>query len=816
MNALLRTAAAPVRRAPWFVVAVIVVLTAIFAAIASTAGEPTSDFEDFATDSPAAVASDEISERFGGDTGRSAQLAVVDRDGDVLSPEVVAEVAGIVERLSADPAVQEAAVPANPDAQGGPVVTSYVAPVLGAAQAQGMDVATLDDETLDQLYQAAMAELPDEQAAQLSLLVARDGDGGDATGGMLLVSFDPTADEDTIDAARDVVNAETGELDSGAEVYSLDFQELAEQANDELTAQLGSLLGVAFLLIVLILAAVYRSVTDVLASLVGLVFTIMWMQGLGTLFGPDWLGLTGGMSQMTMAVPILLVGLGVDYGIHLTMRAREEKAAGESPEDAAHGAIVAVGAALALATVTTMVGFLTNLANPLPPLQDFGVVAAAGVLSAFVVMTVFVPAVRLLVDRRRLAMGKSVSRVTDDESQVGVLGRISSSLAPTAVRRPIVVLGVAGALTIAAGAGASQLSTEFSQTDFFPEDSKALETIEVVDEQFGGGVDETTSVLVEGDVVSAEGLQALAAFQEGLAEVSDVRTFEGGARADGLIARLGQAGMLPDALASDEAATGAVAQLREADPAAQGVVTEEGDATVVRIATTAGEDVDALEEDLAALQEQTLEPAGLEPQATSEQFVIGEVLDELQSSQTSGLVITLLASMAILALVFWVRDRAPMLGVLAIVSVAFTAVWVLGLMALFGIPFNVMTAMVSSLAIGIGVPFGIHVVNRFLEDRRTRSDVEDAMRHTLRHTGGALVGSAVTTVAGFGVLVFSSIPPMKQFGVVTAVTIALALVVSLTVLPSMLSLWAHAVDRRNGGTPGMDAADDGARRHATT
>lgn len=45
--------------------------------------------------------------------------------------------------------------------------------------------------------------------------------------------------------------------------------------------------------------------------------------------------------------------------------------------------------------------------------------------------------------------------------------------------------------------------------------------------------------------------------------------------------------------------------------------------------------------------------------------------------------------MAILALVFWARDRAPMLGVLAILSVGFTAVWVLGLMSLFGIPFNV-------------------------------------------------------------------------------------------------------------------------------
>lgn len=124
--------------------------------------------------------------------------------------------------------------------------------------------------------------------------------------------------------------------------------------------------------------------------------------------------------------------------------------------------------------------------------------------------------------------------------------------------------------------------------------------------------------------------------------------------------------------------------------------------------------------------------------------------------------------------------------------------------------------MVSSLAIGIGVPFGIHVVNRFLEDRGTRAGVEDAMRHTLRHTGGALVGSAVTTVAGFGVLAFSTIPPMQQFGIVTAVTIALALVVSLTVLPAMLALCARAVDRRSGDPTDVGSTDHHARPHATT
>ena len=797
MTPMLRRVADPVRRAPWVVVATIVLLTVILGAIASTATQATGDFEDFATDTPAAQASDRISGLFAG-AGRSetAQLAVVDEGGDVLAPDVLADVQRIIGTLSSDPAVQAVAVAPAP---GTPPVISYAGPVLGAAAAQGIDVATVDDDTVDQLYQAATSQLPEQQAAQLSVLLGGEVDGADATAGMILVQLDGSASDEDIAAAREVINAEAGTLDSGAEVYSFDFEMLADEANGAIESQLGTLLLAAFGLIILILAFVYRSVTDILASLVGLVFSIVWMQGLATLMGPNYLGWTGGMSQMAMAVPILLVGLGVDYGIHLTMRTREEKAAGRTPEDAAHGAIMAVGAALFLATITTVVGFMTNVFNPLPPLKDFGAIAAVGVVSAFLVMTGFVPAVRLLVDRRRVKKGKPVTvEVQDGEAPVGALGRITAAFAPTAVRHPGIVLAVAAVITLAAGAGATQLSTEFSQTDFFPENSRALETVQVVTDAFGGGLDETTNVLVEGDVVSSDGLQSLAAFQQGLSDVADVRSFEGQARADSLVARLGQAGLLEQAMASDEAAQQAVQQLAAADPGLGSVVTPDGDATVVRVSTAAGEQARTLTAQLQDLGERTLEPAGLEQQATSDQLVIEEIMDQLRDSQVRGLAITLIASMLILALVFWIRDRAPMLGVLAIASVGVTAVLVLGLMAAIGIPFNVMTAMVSSLAIGIGVPFGIHVVNRFLEDRATRPDVDTAMYHTLAHTGGALVGSALTTVAGFGVLVLSSVPPMKQFGLVTAITIALALVTSVTVLPALLALWARWTDRRRG------------------
>ncbi|CAN5774446.1 hypothetical protein BH24CHL6_BH24CHL6_08670 [soil metagenome] len=133
--------------------------------------------------------------------------------------------------------------------------------------------------------------------------------------------------------------------------------------------------------------------------------------------------------------------------------------------------------------------------------------------------------------------------------------------------------------------------------------------------------------------------------------------------------------------------------------------------------------------------------------------------------------------------------RQPLLGVLTMVPSTLAAAWVIGSMWLLGLSFNVLTSTIAALAVGIGVPYGIHVTHRFVEDRRRYASVDEAMRQTMLHTGGALAGSAITTAVGFGVLVFASLTPLQQFGGVTALTITYALVGGVLVQPSLLVLW---------------------------
>jgi uncharacterized protein len=177
------------------------------------------------------------------------------------------------------------------------------------------------------------------------------------------------------------------------------------------------------------------------------------------------------------------------------------------------------------------------------------------------------------------------------------------------------------------------------------------------------------------------------------------------------------------------------------------------------------------------------------------------IITALQDSQVSSLLVTLLAAMILLVIKFWVQARRPLLGVLTIAPVALVVLWTFGMMAATGIPFGPVTATIAALAIGIGVPFSIHITHRYQEDRRRILDPHLAIRSTVRHTGGALAGSAFTTMAGFGVLVTSSLTPFRQFGMVTAYAIGFALLAATIVLPSMLALWDRWHRRERPASP---------------
>jgi uncharacterized protein len=815
VNALLHRLAGTVERRPAAALSVLLALTVILGGFASQQTTDT-DLAAFAPASDLAEASERIADEFGASTAAVQVIVDAGEDGDVLSLAGLAAVDEIGRIAAGTP---EMAAVMAPDTPQGPSVLSFATPFEAALAEQGIEASALDDDELDRVAADLLGD--PQRGPQAGALLSQDLDAeaGTARGGLVIVrlasGLEVAEQTDGELAFRDALaEADLGDLNVSPFSESI----LGDELIRDLEQEMPILLGLAFLLIIGILFATYRRVSDVLLGLTGLVVVIVWTYGISVLLGPGYLGLTGPMTQISMMIPVLLIGLAIDYAIHLTSRYREEMAKGRTPAASASGAVFSVGGALVLATITTLIGFLTNVVSPLPPMRDFGIFVAAGVLAAFIVMLLLVPSARVLLDRRRVGKGAYVAPASGRETRVG---RLMTRAAVLAEHHAKATLVVAGTLTVIAGIAGSQVSTTFSQDDFIPEDSDARTLIDTMQGLFGGDLDETTYVLIEGDLTAPEAGDAMLVAQERMADTEGVRGAGGQAQVRSPVAvvaslaaqpelgeRFVELGFTPDGLAPD-ADLGAMYDLaREVAPAELSSVLSEDESTgVLTIATSAGQDGagslrDALREDVAPLEE-----AGIATTIVSEPLMLGESLDALTESQTRGIVITLIAALVVLVGFFTLRGRRPVLGVVAMLPSVFVVAWVSGSMLALGISFNVMTAMVASLAIGIGVPYGIHIANRFVEDLATSATIDDAVRETVTHTGGALLGSAATTAAGFGVLGFASLAPMRQFGIITALTIVYSLVAAVLVEPACLKLWAGWRQRREGTGP-EPAADE--------
>jgi predicted RND superfamily exporter protein len=948
VNPFVSRVGALVTRAPAAVLIVLLVITVVLGAFASEQ-EFDADMAGFAPEGELQDLDDRIDEEFG--TGERQVQIIVDagRGGDVLSSEGLAVAERLEEAITEREELAGLIDDAGPSREG---VITYGTPIIGQLEQLG----TTPEEASQRYIDSARDDvLGGQQGERIRSLLSEDFEGERARGGLAVVNLDPDASRAEIEQAHLALHAAVQEVDTGffdADAFSFSIVQL--EMEESMEQEMPVLLGASFLLIILILAFQFRRVSDVVLGVVGLASSVIWMAGISVLLGPGYLGVTGPFSQIAMAVPVLLVGLGIDYSVHLTSRYREERARGADAVTAARTAVVTVGVALTLATLTTAIGFLANWLSPLPPIADFGLFAGAGIVSAAVVLGLLVPSARLLLDRRAAARGTEAATAPAPERR---------ALSWLPAHAPVATVLVGLGLAVGAGLLATGLDTTFSQDEFIPEESQAATMLTRLEDLFGGDVSERTQVLVDGDVRDPEVFSLLLDAEEQLADVDAVRTVEG--RADinspasvvreldrtadatrrqlaaqfalqhdpraaadrvalpddltfgdlpgdireelaeqdelpaddaplpvddldalerrlppGVSAAEALLGTLPGAdlvevmregiaeqLEEDapdvDAAT--LAELADTDPEAltaqqirdSGYPTDElpddaldlvetgdrladlgwqgdgladdadvdailaladaemgdllaavlsDDAALLSVSTQAGEDgadrlASDIREQLAALDAAV--PAGIA--VVSDQLLIDETLEQLTASQINAIVLSLLAAMLLLTVYYGAVARRPLLGPITMLPALLSVPLILGTMWAAGLSFNALTATVSSIAIGIGVPYGIHVTNRFLEERALGGDTATTITWTLRHTGAALVGSAVTTASGFAVLVLSDLAPLQQFGGVTSVTIIYALITALLVESSALVLWDRWHRRRTGQDAGGPA-----------
>jgi predicted RND superfamily exporter protein len=590
-------------------------------------------------------------------------------------------------------------------------------------------------------------------------------------------------------------------------------EELGNVINDSLRL----VIPAALVLILLFLIVAYRDPIDLLLGLVSLGMTMLWTFG--------FMGLAGiAFSQLLVAIPPLLLAVGIDFGIHAINRYREEHVGDASVREAMRTATDQLVVAFFIVTGTTVLGFAANLSSGLSSIRELGIVAAVGIIFTFFVFGVFLPATKVYADRWRERLGVPEFGSAALGAERSLLGRVlpvGVSIARNAPRLFLALVLVSTAVMGQYGAG---VDSRFTQDDFLPpEESPAYldhvpepfrpgdytvtRTTNFLERNFQTGEEDTTTVYVEGPLHHDYALETL--WRAGDDPPSSFVTDGGHARETSIVTVIRDRAERDPEFAAlvarndrndngipDDNLRTVYAALLDSPAGDRALNYMTDDYTSARIVYSV--EADASQEAVTEDTRQVADRVRFEATATGGIIVLKAVSDVIGESAFRSLVVALAAAAAFLMLVYAVLEGRPSLGVVNVLPILVTVAALATTMRYLDIPFNVLTGTSLSIAIGLGIDYSAHLLHRFVEEYDGATDVDDALVDTVRGTGGALTGSMLTTVSGLGVLWLAISPILGQFGLLIALSVLYSYLSSILVLPTTLVLWDRYVSSGPG------------------
>ena len=587
------------------------------------------------------------------------------------------------------------------------------------------------------------------------------------------------------------------------------------------------LLLFAIIVVVFVLAIVFRSFLMIAAPLLGLSAALIWTYGIITLLGRPF-------SILEVAVAPVVFGLGIDYAIHL-QRGYEE--ARKHTSSAAHAWIKSfsiIRVALTLAVVTTVSAFLASSLSPLPPLRTFGITLALGVVCAFIASTVTVGALHVVVEK---TTGVNKRKSID----ISKFAKVATNIQQRNTARILLVVVIL--TTSSVFLAGTRLDTSFELTDFLSEeDMPIMEVRSDIYESYDAAAWKSVTILIEpssgedslnGERDILRGLEFLDLRISAIPDVvTPITTNSQRPSYDGLYPILrdavemnstfgetyhlgifdGEIDVIDGFQEGDiSAAINYLLQNNSIGEPLRGQTWAER--TSMHVALTDDDSslrylkirVDVIaetSEQTSNLAEEFEKQAALiesEGYINADVHIGGEVM--MIHSIFSGLVVSQVestgVSLLVSILVLFVLTRRLGQSLVVILPVGIAGSWVVGSMAILGLNWNVLTIMITALTVGLGIDYSIHVWRSFEANRNSGLGVWDSMRNMYATTGTALIMSAGTTICGFLVLKLSPIPVIQDFGIVSSISVAFSLILALFVLPGLLAAEVRTSNQDN-------------------
>ena len=711
-------------------------------------------------DHPAVVSRDRVEQIFG--LRDPIILAVVDQGpGGLFDAESLNLVLWLTEQLARVPNV-------DPDR-----VTSLATVTNVANDGDVLRVEPFYDGRIETDVQAAMiGQAVRCMPVYLGSLVAQDGSG-------TLISvelIDQGIANQTYQAILDLV----GQAPAGGAVYVAGEAAVSGFLSEYIDRDSRKLVPLGFLAVFVIIYLTFRTVAAVGLSLVVVIASVVSAIGLMAAAGVPYFVITN-------ALPSILVGVSVADAIHIVSAFYERRAHDPDgdKEAAAWEAIRSIFRPVLFTTLTTVFGFLgIVLSSSMPPMFWFGVFAIVGLVFAFVYSAALVPVGLAVIGR-----GRSPSFATHADAGSRI-GRALSVLGLGAVRHSAVSLSLATVVFAVCVVGALAVDVDREQIgQFRPGESIVLADREI-NTRFDGSnyLDIVVQSDTPGGVLTPDAVARITALKDHAQTLAHVKS----------------ATSIVDYLLHLKA------QLH-ADADTDAPLTAESLSQYAFLLTSSG-DQREWEQRIDAARQQLLVRLQIDTGRFSDSRAIVTAMrqylethfdDDGLSAYLSGRInvdyqwlkplahehaVSIGVSLALVlaSAIFLFRSVAR--GLLTVIPVTLSIACVYGVMGFFGIWLDAATSMFATIAIGIGIDFGIHTVDR-IEHFQTRLKLsfEDALSRFLRTCGRALFVNFIAIVSCFLVIGSSNLPTMQRFGMVCAMAISVSFLASITILPALLA-----------------------------
>ncbi len=635
----------------------------------------------------------------------------------------------------------------------------------------GIEVQPLLDDVIDQQAAARVRERVLADRLLRGDLVSEDG-----TVTALIVTFD----EDRIDDVRgDVIDRIHGLVDArlpdGMEAHYNGSLEISETYNKVTQSNLRNLTPPILLLTVGALFFMFRSWRLTLLVMGAVVVSFVWTMGLYVLMGFSY-------NVLASMLPPLVMILAIADDVHIVQHFTEDLRATGSKEHAFKSSVRHLFAPLLGASATTALGLASLATSNVVAVRAFGVGAAVGVMVDFVMSLVLVPTLLTM-------LKPSATMAPQERYFLGPMQRVAH-FSMRHAKRVVLVTSVLMAVGLF---GLRWLRVDTNHINFFAQDHPLHRSADVIDKELSGIY--SFNILLEGEPESMKTPDALRRmemlrlrlerlpFVRKVVSVADYvkrvnKELNGG---------VDSAEVVPpgaDAIAQELFVFGLSDEgRRELDRV---VASDYSRAQIsVKLASMSSdlvfEQITRAEEEAKAV----FAGSGITPTVTGSGRLFASLDHYIVVSQLSSFATAFLTVFAVIFLVF----RSARFGVLAIIANALPVCAVLGLMGWLGISLNVATVMVASVALGIVDDDTIHFIGRFRREVTAGLGTAAAIEAATMHEGRASLTTAIINSLGYGIMVVSAYKPTAWFGGLLALTMVVAFLAEVLVVPAVITLF---------------------------